>query len=125
MLRRPAGALQPFFLILAGLSSIVLGFYAALMQSVYPSPPYLQGVMNSFILDRTIQKLNIYVAYYVLMVIISMSSIVVLAGMFFFSPFFPHFLKRWLTGFRIAAAAIFLSIGFGLLYLLNQPFLGG
>ncbi len=113
-------------LLYCGVSALFLGFYTSLMQSIYPSPPYLQSMINAmYIQGISSEQTGFFIALYAAMVIISMLSLVLLAGIGFFSPAGRSFLERWLSTFKILAAAVFLSVGIGLLYLLNQPFLGG
>ncbi len=122
----PTSGYQPWFVwSLLAVSSIALGLFLGLMQSVYPSSPYLQGMISTLLVHRLRMELQIYVAVYSIALILPFLGMVWVSSKLFDSKPFQLFFFRRPSLIRAVSSAVFFSLGVGLIYLLNQPFLGG
>ena len=112
-------------IVCTGIVAFILGFYSSLMQSICPSPSYLEAMINIMYLERMQDQMGFFISIYVAMVVISMTLIILLIGMGIFTPVVRSYAQSRFSMFEIATSGLFFSLGIGLLYLLNQPFLGG
>ena len=99
--------------------------FLSLIQSVYPSPPYLQALVDVYLTRRLTQELAFYLLLYSVMSVVPLMFMLVFVPAGFSSSRFKDFFNSHLRTFKIAASALFLAIGTGLLYQLDKFIFGG
>ncbi len=105
--------------------SFFTALFLSLIQSVYPSPPYLQALVDVYLIHKLNQELAFYLLIYSFMSVLPLVLALVFVLIGFFSLRFTNFLGFRARTVKIAASAFFGAWGLGLLYQLNKSIFGG